>query len=75
MTSSPEEHAAFLKELNKTVQIIFSWPRQIKQNAFFQCSNFLKKIESLFKVDSLAFFSEPPSDSSSEKDSEGATEE
>lgn len=73
MSSTEEEHKAYMLELNKTVQIIFNWPKDLRRNVFLQCSNFLKKIESLFKVDALVPFYEPPSDSSSEKGTEGET--
>ncbi|MFA5376006.1 MAG: hypothetical protein WC455_09705 [Dehalococcoidia bacterium] len=70
--SDPKAGIDFVAKLNDTAKVIADeWHPELKRNAFAVLGAFMSKIESLFKVKALDFFSEPRTDSTLEKNTAG----
>lgn len=71
---TPDESTAILEEIRNRRQEFFDWHAPLRANFFAACGAFLDRLNDMFDVESLRFFSKPPMGSSSEKSSDGGDE-
>lgn len=69
-----DQSTAILAEIRSRREEFFGWHAPLRANFFSACGAFLDRLNDMFDVETLRFFSKPPMDSSSQKSSDGGEE-